>query len=318
MDDDTDIVCAWLTGRAKTTVLKYRPIAASWIKFLRERSKGLATATGLDCAAWIGAQMSNSGVGVRLGLEQVQISRYTLLLKGRILSSLHGYMIELGFANKNPWPGALRGVKKAKGGDRRPTELIPFNRVTDLLNAPLGSTWEAKRDRALLCLLLGSGMRISEVMNLNLGDVCENGAMHLILRETKSGETRMQPLPTWVAEKVSVLVCAMRDLGVHEKSDPLFWSGMYSEDGLERIPRARWSVSCASLMFKRYCRYVGLPSSISPHSCRATVATYLLSQGMQYREVQEVLRHANTAMVERYDKRRWQLDESPAKKVEWI
>ncbi len=56
---------------------------------------------------------------------------------------------------------------------------------------------------------------------------------------------------------------------------------------------------------------------MSPHSARATAITKLLDSGFSHRDVQEFSRHASVQMVEIYDKRRLQVDESPAKKLEF-
>jgi integrase len=54
---------------------------------------------------------------------------------------------------------------------------------------------------------------------------------------------------------------------------------------------------------------------VTPHSARATAITRLLEQGFSHREVQEFSRHSSVLMVEKYDKRRFSLDESPGKKI---
>jgi len=67
------------------------------------------------------------------------------------------------------------------------------------------------------------------------------------------------------------------------------------------------------LLFKQYCMAAGAGSFATPHSARATAITKLLADGIPHREVQEFSRHSSIQMVEWYDKRRFDVEQSPAK-----
>jgi site-specific recombinase XerD len=70
-------------------------------------------------------------------------------------------------------------------------------------------------------------------------------------------------------------------------------------------------------LFKEYLKRFKLNPDYSPHCARVTAITQLLKQGMNHREVQELSRHASVAMVERYDRRRYEIEESPSKKLSY-
>ena len=70
-------------------------------------------------------------------------------------------------------------------------------------------------------------------------------------------------------------------------------------------------------LFKEYLARFKLNPDYSPHCARVTAITQLLKQGMNHREVQELSRHASVAMVERYDRRRFEIEESPSKKLSY-
>ncbi len=70
-------------------------------------------------------------------------------------------------------------------------------------------------------------------------------------------------------------------------------------------------------LFKDYLRRFKLNPNYSPHCARVTAITQLLKQGMNHREVQELSRHASVSMVERYDRRRFEIEESPSKKLSY-
>jgi integrase len=71
------------------------------------------------------------------------------------------------------------------------------------------------------------------------------------------------------------------------------------------------------LLFKQYCMAAGAGMHATPHSARATAITKLLADGIPHREVQEFSRHSSIQMVEWYDKRRFSVEESPAKELSY-
>jgi integrase len=228
------------------------------------------------------------------------------------LRKLYEVLIAHGvYLSGNPFSPHLVPVPNAKGGRKRDTEALDFDEVPAVIEA-IEESPRATRDKAILCVLFGGGLRRGEVVKLLIGDVDKShgGTTFLNLRNTKDGADHQQALPEWAADAVWALVNERTESGAAQ-DEPLFvtWTGRAGRVQTNR-PMNDASVY---LIFKRACEAAGLSEAYTPHSARATAITKLLADGTPYREVQEFSRHKSVQMVEWYDKRRFGVDKSPAK-----
>jgi site-specific recombinase XerD len=144
---------------------------------------------------------------------------------------------------------------------------------------------------------------LSDVINTN------KGSTYLRLRKTKSQNIQKVALPDWVAEEI----LAFKERRIHEgKGDRDLLFVRYLHRGEEPMGE-----KFVYRLFKDYLKRFKLNPDYSPHCARVTAITQLLKQGMNHREVQELSRHASVAMVERYDRRRFEIEESPSKKLSY-
>jgi integrase len=227
-----------------------------------------------------------------------------------VLHAIYQDLIALGLVEASPFHRCCLEYKRHRPGERRPHEVIPADKVHALLDFH-GTTPEAARDAAILHLLLHSALRRHEVVALNLADVQQTtkGTVFLRLRKTKSQKVQNHPLDRQTAEKVQSLVRHRQADGA-TGDDPL--CTVYMQDG---SARGRMSDSTIYRQWKVHCKRVGLPAHVSPHAARVTAVTRLLDQGYTHREVKELSRHASVAMVERYDRKRTDIDDSVASKI---
>jgi len=150
---------------------------------------------------------------------------------------------------------------------------------------PDAQAWEAARDRAVLTLLYGCGLRISEGLSLTRSDA----PLAETLRITgKGGKTRMAPVLPAVREAVDAYL-ALQPFPL-EPADRLF--------------RARRG-GCLSprhvqTMVQRLRGRLGLPASTTPHALRHSFATHLLGAGADLRSIQELLGHASLSTTQKY------------------
>jgi integrase/recombinase XerD len=199
-------------------------------------------------------------------------------------------------------------------GRKRPTEMIDFAKVLEVINQPDCQSEKGRRDRAMLATLFGSGLRRSEVVAIRLGDVrrTSKGTMYLYLRSTKAKKDAEQVVPEWAA---SAIEAVLKDRAQHGAltGDYLFisYTGQAGKTAVERP----LSDSGLYKLFKSYCLLAGVIGHVSPHSARATAITKLLDDGVSHREVQEFSRHSSVSMVEAYDKRRFDVERNPGKKL---
>ncbi|WP_375291317.1 tyrosine recombinase XerC [Qipengyuania sp.] len=204
----------------------------------------------------------------------------------RELSALKGF---IGFAGKQcGMEGAtaprMRGPR-VKKGIPRPVTPDEAMALADEVAEP--TSWTGIRDRAVLFLLYGSGLRISEALSLT-GHEFPLGA---VLRVTgKGGKQRVVPILPVVSEAVEAYVAACPYPLTQD--GPLFRGergGALSQGMVQKaVARAR--------------KMVGLPDTATPHALRHSFATHLLGEGADLRSLQELLGHASLASTQIYTK----------------
>lgn len=188
---------------------------------------------------------------------------------------------------------------------RRKSPMIPFEKVSELIELPPANTHDGIRDRAMLAVLFGCGLRRSEVRMLRIGDIMLNakGVPYLRLRATKGGRSDNQPLPAWVVEYLTPLVF----LRAQQGADDTGWLYVRkSPQGYEQV-----GDKFIYRRFKHYCARAGLDPASSPHSARATAITKLLAEGVTHKRVAAFSRHKSVAMVEQYDRLTTGLGDNP-------
>jgi integrase/recombinase XerD len=201
-------------------------------------------------------------------------------------------------------------------GRKRPTEMLDYKLVQRVIETPDAATPKGRRDRAILAILFGAGLRRSEVIGLRLGDIrkTQRGTHYLYLRATKAKKDAEQAVPSWALKPLLEWRSERQAMGAKE-ADYLF--NAFTGRGGTKATREPISPTSLYLDFKRYCLAAGVKGFVSPHSARATAITKLLDQGLNHRDVRTFSRHASVQMVEAYDKRRTSVDESPAKDLEF-
>ena len=168
---------------------------------------------------------------------------------------------------------------------------IPINQVRLLLEQPTKlSTPEAKRDRAMLELLYASGMRISELVALNMGDVNMEGD-YFVRCFGKGRKERIIPLYEQIVKTIKEYVDEERPKLLRSKKD----NALFLNARGERLTRQGfWQ------KLKEYAKTAGLDEKISPHTLRHSFATHMLNGGADLRSVQELLGHANISTTQVY------------------
>jgi len=252
----------------------------------------------------------------RQGLEST-LSNATIYKKLVALRRMYRMLIGANIGiNANPFDADKIPPPAKDAGRKRPTEMIDFELVNEIINLPDISTQKGLRDRALLSVLFGGGLRRSEVINIRIGDVksTASGTTFLHLRSTKAKKDADQAMPPWAGKAVSELKTARIKAGASD-GDYLF----ISYRGRNAAKATPYPISDNGLyrLFKKYCLLAGAGLNVTPHSARATSITKLLSDGITHRLVQEFSRHASIQMVELYDKRRMGVEENPGRTLDF-
>jgi len=210
----------------------------------------------------------------------------TMARKVAAARSFFGFLMSEGIIKTNP----TENMSSPSVGRALP-KPIPIDQVRLLLEQPKKlSTAEANRDTAMLELLYASGMRISELVALNLGDVNTEGD-YFVRCFGKGHKERLVPLYEQIAKTVKKYIDETRpQLARNKKVEALFLNPRG-----ERLTRQGfWQ------KIKEYAKSAGLDSQISPHTIRHSFATHMLSGGADLRSVQELLGHANISTTQVY------------------
>jgi integrase/recombinase XerC len=187
---------------------------------------------------------------------------------------------------------AIRGVSLPKLPHSVPKPLTAL-KATALVESPDISAaedaepWIAARDIAVLSLLYGSGLRISEALSLQRKDAPLKGRDMLRVKG-KGNKTRVVPVLPFAREAVAdyLKLCPI-ELG---SEDPLF----VGVRGKQLSPRI------IQLLIARSRSALGLPETATPHALRHSFATHLLGAGADLRSIQELLGHASLSTTQVY------------------
>ena len=149
----------------------------------------------------------------------------------------------------------------------------------------------AARDRALLELLYATGGRVSEIVNLKIGDIQSTSEYTAVRLTGKGGKQRVVPVGKYAREALTeYLINFRKDLLKNPANTFLFLNGRGG--GLTR--QSAWNIVVAQA------KSAGIIEKISPHSLRHSFATHLLDGGADIRVVQELLGHSSVTTTQIY------------------
>jgi integrase/recombinase XerC len=185
----------------------------------------------------------------------------------------------------NPALALVRGPKVKPGAPRPVTEDQAQGLIAEPALDPDREDWEVARDQAVLTLLYGCGLRISEALSLKRADA----PLPELLRITgKGGKTRMVPVLPAVRAAVDAYLAQLAF--APGPDEPLF----RAKRGGPLSPR-HVQATVQALRGR-----LGLPPSATPHALRHSFATHLLGAGADLRSIQELLGHASLSTTQRY------------------
>jgi len=270
---------SWLAvekGRSPNTLAAYRRDLVAYESWLR--SRGQKPVASLDHEHLDGA-----------GVDEARVDEATVMVSVR---SLHRFLVQEGTVQVDPTqdlkpPPVPQGLPKALSEDE----------VGCLLAAVTGGGPAQLRDRAVLELLYGTGMRISELTGLSLSDLAVEDQLVRVLG--KGRKERMVPLGRYAREALG----AWMGPGGRPVLVPAKWARRADSDALFlNLRGGRLTRQGAWGIVRLYGQRVGLDGRLSPHVLRHSCATHLLDHGADIRVVQELLGHASIATTQRYTK----------------
>ncbi len=221
-----------------------------------------------------------------LSLKEKRYASTTLARKVAAAKSFFKFLTDEQKVSQNP----TENIASLKVGRALP-KPISVSQARRLLEEPAKqNTPEAKRDKAMLELLYASGMRVSELVALNLGDVDTGGGY--VKCFGKGNKERMIPIYPRASRSVEVYVNEARPQisSSHPEEKALFLN--VRGDRLTR--QGLWQI------LKGYAKDANIESEVTPHTLRHSFATHMLNGGADLRMVQELLGHANISTTQVY------------------
>jgi site-specific recombinase XerD len=214
--------------------------------------------------------------GFLAACEEIGEKRTSIILRLLICKRFFGWLKEERIIAEDP----AAGIPLPKE-QRRIPRYVSVQQVESLLNQPDTGTPHGLRDRALLEVLYSAGLRISEALSLELGDI-DTAADFVYVRNGKGGKPRSVPVGATAIEWLARYIAEARRKLLSCSCTQLVFVNCAG---------ARLSRQSAAAAFRAYARSAGLPEWLSPHSLRHACATHMLSGGAGLPYIQEQLGH---------------------------
>lgn len=262
-------------GLARNTIAAYRRDLTTYCSYL-ERA-------GVESFEGVNRQIIEGFVGDRRdgGYSDASVERAVAAVKG-----LHAFLVRDGIVAQNP-TAALRLPKKAE----RLPECLSVGDVSALLDQDFPEGEMGLRDHAILEVLYGCGLRVSELVGLDVGDVHFDDGFVLV--RGKGSKERLAPLVGSAARAMAQYIAdGHRRLAAHARGSKT--PAVFLNKNGGRLSRQSVHVIC-----ERYGRQVGLVG-LHPHTLRHSFATHMLAGGADLRVLQEILGHADISTTQVY------------------
>jgi integrase/recombinase XerD len=267
-------------GASQNTIAAYRNDIQQFAAFC----SGLKKSAGK--ASW--AQVDRPRIQEYLqGLQAKAYADATVARKVAAIKSFFGFLHAEGITPTDP----TETLSSPRVGKSLPKPISP-EEIDELLEQPLRrSTPEAKRDKAMLELLYATGMRVTELVSLNLTDIILNDGTAYVRCLGKGAKERTVPIHEHAAESLLAYLKEGRRKLVRVPGE----KALFVNRRGERLTRQGFW-----LILKGYAQSAHIRSGVTPHTLRHSFATHMLRGGAPLRHVQELLGHANISTTQVY------------------
>lgn len=206
--------------------------------------------------------------------------------KSRVIASLHSYfnfLISQSVIDNDPTKN-IKGPKTA----RKIPEILDAKEIMLLLSQPDGSDYKSIRDRAMLELLYATGIKVSELIELNLSDV--NSQIGIIHMHNSKHERIIPIYPTANKHLTEYCTIARPALVQNSEEEHLFTN----INGQPMSRQGFWKI------IKHYAEKAGIKKDITPHTLRHSFAAHLLENGAQLKDIKDMLGHSDISSTQIY------------------
>ncbi len=267
----------------------------------RRRSSHTVSAYRIDITQFLD-HLEKLAVGITQ-VEAVTVRGFLVTIADRMASSrrrkltalrsFYRYLMRVGAAAKNP-PAELMNPKLPQPLPR----ALPEDEAAALVETPSDRTLAGARDRAILELLYGGGLRVSELCGLDVADY-DRSARELRVFGKGQKERRV-PLPGRARATLDAYLVRRPELLLKKRPKQAPEALFLNLRGGRLTPRS------IERHVDRYARVCALARHVSPHALRHSFATHLLNAGADLRSIQELMGHASLSTTQRYTQMSWE------------
>lgn len=270
-------------GLSQNTVDAYRRDLATWNAFCKQTKINPNKVRSEDVTSYL-EKLRGGEPPATQPLASSSVARMLVALR-----SLYRFLRREGHLDIDPT--AKVGVPK------RPRSLpkaIALEDIERLIDAPAPDDLLGRRDRAMFETLYGAGLRISELVDLDVDDVdLEKGA--ILVRAGKGEKSRMVPVGRAARSAIEAYLTMSRPELLTRSSGARSAGALFVNSRGGRLSRQ----GCWKIL-KSHAAACGLEGKVSPHTLRHSFATHMLDGGADIRVVQELLGHASLATTQVY------------------
>ncbi|MBI2760952.1 MAG: site-specific tyrosine recombinase XerD [Chloroflexi bacterium] len=280
MDDGVGHFLSFLAvekGASGNTIAAYRNDIQQFSGFTTSRRNG---------KGWAGVDR-NMILDYMLDLQRKKYAEATVARKVAAVKSFFGFLTAEGLIPGDP----TESLSSPRVGKSLPKPISP-QQIDELLEQPLRrNTPEAKRDKAMLELLYATGMRVTELVSLDLDSIVLRAESAYVRCVGKGSKERSIPIHEHAAEAVQTYLDEGRPLLVRMRGE----RALFVNRRGERLTRQGFW-----LILKSYAQAANITEHVTPHTLRHSFATHMLKGGAPLRNVQELLGHANISTTQVY------------------
>jgi len=259
---------------SENTIKSYGLDMQSFLTFLEERKIQVKGVNKQDLQQYL-AHLYDAG------FESSTVSRHLSTLR-----AFYDYLLLEGVVKASP----CELIESPKLSTKLPT-VLTLAEVTGLLDSLTSDTPNNVRNKAMIELLYASGMRVSELLDLNLADLyLEMGFMRCLGKGSKERLVPIGELAIHALERYLTIGGRPELLKEGKNTDALFLNRL----GSRMSRQGFWKI------LKAQARLAGIEKDISPHKLRHSFATHLIENGADLRIVQELLGHADISTTQIY------------------
>ncbi len=274
-----DLIHAYETYLTKVKQASNNTVS-SYLRDIRQFSQWLQKEEGLDV-------LEATQVNISAYLRYLQDQGKSGATASRMLASLknfYAYVVSTGFLEESPVSGEIHVDR----GEKKLPQILTGKEVERLLAQPSGTDAKGLRDKAMLEVMYATGIRVTELIDLNVEDVnLELG----IIKCHSAKKSRAIPLYPAALRALGVY---LREVRVVMVADPQEKALFVNVSGGRMSRQGFWKI------LKHYQEKAGIEKEITPHTLRHSFAVHLLENGADLGSLQELMGHSDISSTQMY------------------